>query len=114
MARFSKIGGEMVPHGKIEESLQKVAGEDIQVFAVTAVPDEKKGERLAVVHTIDEERIPGIVDGLAAEGLPNLFIPRPDQFLKVAELPVLGTGKINLRAVKDLATEAFAPTKTSG
>ncbi len=112
LSRFAKIGGEMVPHGKVEEALQKVAEEDVQVFAVTSVPDEKKGERLAVVHTLDEERIPEIVEKLAGEGLPNLFIPRADQFLKVDALPVLGTGKVNLRAVRDLAMEAFAPSHT--
>ncbi len=111
LSRFSKIGGEMVPHGKVEEALHDVAGEDVQVFAVTSVPDEKKGERLAVLHTLGEDKILGLVEKLAAEGLPNLFIPRPEQFLKVEELPLLGTGKMNLRAVKDLALEAFAPSR---
>jgi acyl-[acyl-carrier-protein]-phospholipid O-acyltransferase/long-chain-fatty-acid--[acyl-carrier-protein] ligase len=51
LSRFSKIGGEMVPHIKIEDKLHELAEVTEQVFAVTALPDEKKGERIVVVHT---------------------------------------------------------------
>jgi acyl-[acyl-carrier-protein]-phospholipid O-acyltransferase / long-chain-fatty-acid--[acyl-carrier-protein] ligase len=105
LSRFSKIGGEMVPHGKVEDALQQASGADIQVFAVTGIPDEKKGERLAVLHTFDETRIPEILDKLAAQGLPNLFIPSRTQFVKVPALPILGTGKMDLRGVKRIAME---------
>src|SRR5207247_6951273 len=56
LSRFSKIGGEMVPHIKVEDLLQELAGATEQTFVVTAVPDEKKGERLAVLHTLNDER----------------------------------------------------------
>ncbi|UVT21392.1 MAG: MFS transporter [Nitrospira sp.] len=105
LSRFSKIGGEMVPHGKVEEALQHAAGADTQVFAVTGLPDEKKGERLAVLHTLDDDLIPGILAKVSASGLPNLFIPSRSQFVKVDALPVLGTGKLDLRGVKRIATE---------
>lgn len=107
-SRFSKIGGEMVPHGRVEEALQEAAGAEIQMFAVTAIPDEKKGERLAVIHTVEEAKIPGILAKVSESGLPNLFIPRADQFLRVEQLPMLGTGKIDLRAVKKIAMERLA------
>lgn len=109
LSRFSKIGGEMVPHGRVEEALQEAAGASEQVFAVTAVPDEKKGERLAVLHTLDAAVLPGILDKVAASGLPNLFIPRREQFVKVEKLPILGTGKLDLREIKRIAAEALAP-----
>ncbi|MBK9948081.1 MAG: MFS transporter [Nitrospira sp.] len=105
LSRFSKIGGEMVPHGKVEEALHQVAGADSQVFAVTGLPDAKKGERLAVLYTLDEDRIPGIVEQLSTLGLPNLFIPARNQFVKVDALPVLGTGKLDLRGAKRIAME---------
>jgi acyl-[acyl-carrier-protein]-phospholipid O-acyltransferase/long-chain-fatty-acid--[acyl-carrier-protein] ligase len=108
LSRFSKIGGEMVPHGKIEEALHLAADTDMQVFAVTGIPDEKKGERLAVLHTLDESRLPDILDKVAAQGLPNLFIPGRNQFVKVETLPVLGTGKLDLRGVKRIAMEKLA------
>jgi acyl-[acyl-carrier-protein]-phospholipid O-acyltransferase / long-chain-fatty-acid--[acyl-carrier-protein] ligase len=108
LSRFSKIGGEMVPHGKVEEALQQAAGADMQVFAVTGIPDEKKGERLAVLHTLDESRLPDILSKLTEQGLPNLFIPGRNQFVRVDALPVLGTGKLDLRGIKRVALERLA------
>ncbi len=105
LSRFSKIGGEMVPHGKVEEVLLEAAGADTQVLAVTAIPDEKKGEQLVVFHTLEEASIPGILDKVVASGLPNLFVPRKDSFLKVEHIPVLGTGKLDLRELKRQALE---------
>ncbi len=105
LSRFSKIGGEMVPHGQVEEALHQAAGAETQVFAVTGIPDERKGEQLAVLHTLDESQIPGIVAKLTANGLPNLFIPPRPNFIKVDALPVLGTGKMDLRSLKRIAME---------
>lgn len=108
LSRFSKIGGEMVPHGKVEEALMEAAGATTQVFAVTGIPDEKKGEALAVLTTLPLERIPPLLDKLAAQGLPNLFIPKKDRFVQVPAIPVLGTGKVDLRTVRQIALEALA------
>ncbi|HTL53504.1 MAG TPA: AMP-binding protein, partial [Planctomycetota bacterium] len=105
LSRFSKIGGEMVPHGRIEEALQEASGAREQVFAVTAIPDEKKGEKIAVLTTLEESKIPEIVAKLAASGLPPLFIPKTHQFIKVDKLPMLGTGKLDLRGIKAVAVE---------
>ena len=107
-SRFSKIGGEMVPHGRVEEALQEAAASDVQAFAVTAVPDERKGEQLAVLHTADEASIPAILERIAGRGLPNLFIPRRDHFVKVNALPVLATGKLDLQTLKRIALERLA------
>ena len=108
LSRFSKVGGEMIPHGKVEEALQQAAGVDSQVFAVTGIPDERKGEQLAVLHTLDESRIPDILSNLTANGLPNLFMPPRGNFVKVEALPVLGTGKMDLRRLKQIAVERLA------
>jgi len=104
----------MVPHGKVEEALHQAAGAESQVFAVTGLPDEKKGERLAVLYTIDEATLPTVLDKLAASGLPNLFIPAKHQFVKVEALPILGTGKLDLRGVKRIAMERLAADGTHG
>ena len=114
LSRFSKIGGEMVPHGRVEEALHEAIGADAQVFAVTAVGDESKGERLAVLHTLDEGRVAEALKKVSAAGLPNLFLPRRDHFLKVDAIPILGTGKLDLRAIKQAAQEAFAPVHDGG
>jgi acyl-[acyl-carrier-protein]-phospholipid O-acyltransferase/long-chain-fatty-acid--[acyl-carrier-protein] ligase len=113
LARFSKIGGEMVPHGRVEDELHAAAGATTPTFAVTALPDEKKGERLVVVHTLAPERVPEVLAKLSAAGLPNLFIPRMDAFVKVDALPLLGTGKLDLRAVKRTAEAALGAGATS-
>lgn len=107
LSRFSKIGGEMVPHGKVEDALHEAYDSEIKVFAVTSVPDERKGETLAVLHTIDEGKIADVLDKMAGMGLPNLFIPKKDKFVRVDKIPVLGTGKVNLRGVKEVATKAL-------
>lgn len=113
LSRFSKIGGEMVPHGRVEEALHEAASRDDQVFAVTAVPDERKGERLAVLHTLDPAALPAVLEKLSALGLPNLFIPQLAAFVKVERLPLLGSGKLDLREIRRVATEALAHPRTS-
>ena len=110
LSRFSKIGGEMVPHIKIEEQLHDIAGVTEQKFVVTAVPDGKKGERLVVLHLLKEEELRVVLEKLPEAGLPNLWTPRPNQFFMVEELPHLGTGKLDLRRIRELALE-FSPAE---
>ena len=108
VSRFSKIGGEMVPHGLIEEALGKIVGQEDQLLvAVTAVPDARKGERLIVVHVKIEQTPKELCDALKEAGLPNLYIPSPDSFMEVDEIPILGTGKLDLTALRALAEERF-------
>lgn len=108
-SRFSKIGGEMVPHIKIEETLFAVLGgeHEAQPLAVTAVADSKKGERLIVLHTKLDRTPDELRKGLTEAGLPNLFVPSADSFREVPELPVLGTGKLDLKGIKALAQQHF-------
>jgi acyl-[acyl-carrier-protein]-phospholipid O-acyltransferase/long-chain-fatty-acid--[acyl-carrier-protein] ligase len=89
----------------VEEALHQAAGSESQVFAVTGIPDERKGEQLAVLHTLEDARIPEILGRLSSNGLPNLFIPPRANFVKVEALPVLGTGKMDLRTLKQIAIE---------
>jgi acyl-[acyl-carrier-protein]-phospholipid O-acyltransferase/long-chain-fatty-acid--[acyl-carrier-protein] ligase len=109
LSRFSKIGGEMVPHVKVEEKLQELAGETDQVFVVTGVPDGKKGERLVVLTTLPEEKLKECLEKLPQAGLPNLWSPRPNQFFHVPELAHLGTGKLDLRKIRDIALQLSGP-----
>ena len=110
-SRFSKIGGEMVPHIKIEETLQRLLSqeEDELKVVVTAVPDERKGERLIVFHKALDRTPQQICKELQEAGLPNIWIPSPDSFCQVEEIPVLGTGKLDLKGLKDLAMARFGP-----
>ena len=103
LSRFSKIGGEMVPHIKVEERLHELAGSTEQTFVVAGVPDEKKGERLVVLHRLGDAALAACLEKLAQTDLPNLWKPRPDQFFRVESFPLLGTGKLDLRKVKEMA-----------
>ena len=113
LSRFSKIGGEMVPHIKIEERLHEVAGVTEQTFVVTGVPDEKKGERLVVLHKLAEKDLPACLEKFAACDLPNLWKPKAESFFCVEQFPLLGTGKLDLRGVKDIA-QKFSNTDGHG
>lgn len=108
-SRFSKIGGEMVPHIQIEEQLAELiegSDEGIKV-AVTGIPDEKKGERLVVLHRPINQSPEELCQALLNAGLPKLYVPSPDSFVEVEELPVLGTGKLNLKRIREIAKEHF-------
>ena len=109
-SRFSKIGGEMVPHIRIEEQLQAIVSADAEelIAAVTSVPDSRRGERLVVLHTELPKTPEVICRELAAANLPNIWIPSPDSFCRVEAIPVLGTGKLDLKALKELALEKFS------
>jgi acyl-[acyl-carrier-protein]-phospholipid O-acyltransferase / long-chain-fatty-acid--[acyl-carrier-protein] ligase len=108
LSRFSKIGGEMVPHIRVEEKLHELAGAEGQVLAVTAVPDEKKGERLVVVHTLKEDALKEALEKLSKADLPTLWKPKPDQFVYAEKLPFLGSGKLDLRKLRELAQTGIA------
>ena len=110
LARFSKLGGEMVPHIRIEEAITQLLQlpEDEVRVVVTAVPDEKKGERLVVLHTGLSQSPEEICKALQRSGLPALWVPSPDSFRRVETIPLLGTGKLDLKRVKDTAAGLFA------
>ena len=107
----------MVPHVLIEEAIQEIIDVEIPdeaetggeaMVAVTAIPDESKGEKLVVVHgelPIDPAQI---LENLRTRGdLPNLWLPRKEAFVPVDEVPRLGSGKLDLKAVRNLALEHF-------
>ena len=103
LSRFSKMGGEMVPHGTVEQAILKVLnleGAAEIVLAVSSQVDPQKGEQLVVLHTVDLD-IDTVRNALLASGLPNLWIPK--LFKKVPKMPILGTGKLDLNTLKQLA-----------
>jgi acyl-[acyl-carrier-protein]-phospholipid O-acyltransferase/long-chain-fatty-acid--[acyl-carrier-protein] ligase len=113
-SRFSKIGGEMVPHIRIENELARIVDDPDDdepniLVAVTSVPDPKKGERLIVFHKQFKKSIDDALDELSQTDLPNIWLPGRDSFHEVTEIPLLGTGKLNLKALKDLALEKYGP-----
>lgn len=115
LSRFSKLGGEMVPHVRIEEVLAEVlGGGDELLAAVTSVDDPRKGERIVVLHKPLDRRPEEICQALAKAGLPRLWIPSPDSFCQVDELPLLGIGKLDLQQLKRMAQERFQMAAPGG
>lgn len=105
LSRFSKIGGEMVPHLRVEEEINKLLSDETCHCIVTALPDEKKGERLVVFYT-DTSRTPQILwEGLNLTALPKLWLPKKENYYYVENIPSLGSGKTDLKRVKAMALE---------
>ena len=103
LSRFSKISGEMVPHELLEMKVNELLETEKRCVAVTAIPDSKRGERLLLFHSIEGLDVSGIIEKLRAGGMPNLWIPKADDFRYTAHIPLLGTGKLDLQGVKELA-----------
>lgn len=103
LARFSKIGGEMVPHLKIEEMVSSLTGG--APSAVAGIADDRKGERLVVLYTAQDVAPDELWRRLSATEMPKLWIPKQSELYPVEALPVLGTGKLDLRGVRTKAQE---------
>jgi acyl-[acyl-carrier-protein]-phospholipid O-acyltransferase/long-chain-fatty-acid--[acyl-carrier-protein] ligase len=114
-SRISKIGGEMVPHILIEEEITKIlseGGADSEsaepLVAVTALPHPTRGEQIIVLYKDESVNPAKVVERMIALDLPKIWIPRQDGFMKVDSIPVLGTGKLDLAAVKQMAKECYS------
>ena len=103
LSRFSKIGGEMVPHLKVEEAINGVLGD--LCSAVTAIPDPSRGERLVAFYSRQDVSPDVLWEELCKTDLPRLWLPRREHLVQIPEIPTLGTGKIDLRRLRQLALD---------
>jgi acyl-[acyl-carrier-protein]-phospholipid O-acyltransferase/long-chain-fatty-acid--[acyl-carrier-protein] ligase len=95
-----------VPHGTVEQSIERAMGwehGDTPTVFVTGVPDIAKGEAL-VLLTTREVVLEDLRSRLAADGVPNLWVPKI--ILRVEKIPMLGTGKTDLKGCRELALQA--------
>ena len=100
--RFTRIGGELVPHLAIEEALQAGLGLAKRVVAAASVPDGKGGEKPAVLYAAGEaSRLRSI---MAASTLPPAWRPLDEDYFKVDRIPLIG-GKLDLKAISQKARE---------
>ena len=112
LSRFSKIAGEMVPHQTVEQRIKEAwplpAEDESHGVVVLGVPDEKKGEALVLLSTFPIDPI-DLRRRLTEAGLPPLWVPK--LIKQVEALPVLSTGKLDLRAAQQMAadTKGSAP-----
>lgn len=108
ISRFSKIGGEMVPHETLESAICKVLGLDSETerrIAIVGVPDAQKGEAIVLLSTVAgpayEQECIDLRYKLLDLGLPSLWCPKT--IIPVAEIPVLASGKLDLKGCEALA-----------
>ena len=109
-SRFSKIAGEMVPHELVEQEINAILSADRRVIAVGGAADARRGEKLLVFYCDDKLVDPGAVVKLLRERkVPNLWIPHADNFFKVDSLPMLGSGKLDLRKLAEMSRKYDDP-----
>jgi acyl-[acyl-carrier-protein]-phospholipid O-acyltransferase/long-chain-fatty-acid--[acyl-carrier-protein] ligase len=106
VSRFSKIGGEMVPHVKIEEAINEILGS--AASAVTAIADARRGEKLVVFYSANGITSHELWEKLNQSELPKLWIPKREDLHPIDSLPLLGSGKVDLKRVKAMALERVA------
>src|SRR5713101_3134710 len=105
LSRFSKVGGEMVPHETLEDKIVDsldLSGRDERTVAIVGVQDEAKGEALVLLSAVDVD-LAELRKKLHESGVPNLWIPKHVQ--RVEAIPVLASGKLDLKRGKELALE---------
>jgi acyl-[acyl-carrier-protein]-phospholipid O-acyltransferase / long-chain-fatty-acid--[acyl-carrier-protein] ligase len=107
LSRFSKIAGEMVPHMRIEEQIQALVNDHFSAV-VTSIADSTKGERLVAFYTDPELTPAALWERLCQTELPRLWLPKREDLHFIDSIPTLGTGKVDLRAVRQLALEQAA------
>ncbi|MCK4564965.1 MAG: AMP-binding protein, partial [Verrucomicrobia bacterium] len=105
LMRYSKIGGEMVPHLAVEEVLLHGLEAVGQIVYVTAAPHERKGEQLVVLYTEEAGEVGELHDFIKQSTLPNLWHPRKDNYFQIDEMPALGSGKLDMKQLKTIAAE---------
>lgn len=107
LARFSKIGGEMVPHMAVEDEYLRGLNRAEMVLAVASIADERKGERLVVLYT-DAAGDPAALHAIIEKaGIPNLWKPARDAYHRIEAVPMTATGKLDVKTLRQIAAAAF-------
>ncbi|MBE6376867.1 MAG: hypothetical protein E7050_10425 [Lentisphaerae bacterium] len=105
LSRFSKIAGEMVPHEMVEKIINEMCRCENRAVAVGSIPDPLKGEALLVLYTDEMPFTPAeVVDQLRERSISNLWIPKAANFCKVDQLPLLGSGKLDLSLLREISS----------
>src|SRR5262245_18608754 len=104
VSRFSKIAGEMVPHMKVEEELQALLDEG-HTATVVSVADESRGERLIAFYSDPALTPSELWEKLTATSLPRLWIPKREDLRPIEAIPTLGSGKVDIRSLKQIASK---------
>lgn len=104
LSRFSKIAGEMAPHCAVEDAIMRALGAAEPVVVATAVPDAARGERIALLYTPEAGTEDDVMAAVMRAEIPNLWKPSRETLVPVDTIPMLATGKTDLRRVKETAS----------
>lgn len=107
--RFAKIAGEMVSLGAVEMLVQALWPEERH--AVVSVPDKRRGERIVLVTTAVAADPEQLRQFGKAHGAAELMVP--GDIVKVPEIPLLGSGKTDYAAARNLALERLGLVKAA-
>jgi acyl-[acyl-carrier-protein]-phospholipid O-acyltransferase/long-chain-fatty-acid--[acyl-carrier-protein] ligase len=107
ISRFSKIGGEMVPHETLEAAITKALEldqESERKIAVVGIPDEQKGEAIILLSTVAglalEQECIDLRYKLMDAGIPSLWCPK--RICPAKEIPILASGKLDIKGCEEL------------
>jgi acyl-[acyl-carrier-protein]-phospholipid O-acyltransferase/long-chain-fatty-acid--[acyl-carrier-protein] ligase len=107
--RFAKIAGEMVSLSAVEALAAELWPNLITV--VVALPDARKGERLALLTTDSNCTREAFSQFARRKGATELMVPA--DILVVEKIPLLGSGKPDYVAALELAKQTVAAKSAS-
>lgn len=106
MKRFAKIGGEMVSLAVVENCATAVWPDNMHAAAI--LPDDKKGEQIVLITDRQSPDRTQLLGWAQNHGVPEIAVPK--KIVSVAEVPVLGTGKLDYVAIQRLAADGIGLT----
>lgn len=106
-SRFAKIGGEMISLSSVEEEIAKVfklkeISSEVK-FCAVALEDSKKGEKVVLLIESPQEHCAIAIDSIKKSDI--IPLKKPSEYFIVDKIPILGSGKVDLKSTKDLARE---------
>ena len=97
----------MVSHESVENMVTQIISADKDadgeiLCVITGIADEAKGESLVLLTAVEID-LKSLGEKMRTKGVPNLWIPKQTKLID--EIPLLGTGKLDLRKIKELTSK---------
>ncbi len=89
---------------KVEEEIQALLDEG-HTATVVSVPDESRGERLIAFYSDPGLTPAALWEKLTATSLPRLWIPKREDLRPMESIPTLGSGKVDIQSLKEIASK---------
>lgn len=102
LKRFAKIGGEMVSLGAVEGYATTIWPENLHV--ALSINDPKKGEQIVLISNYPDVNRNALQEWFKNNGISELALPK--RVIHIADIPILGTGKIDYVASQKIAEES--------